>query len=323
MNRRQMMMGAVAVAAMALAGAASGADNRLIAGVVFQQDQFFNGIELGMKAAAAKAGNVELLLANTESRPEKEASLVDTYISRGVKAIVISPVSPKGSIPALKRAADQGIKVVAYNTFNMNWDFLAANLSSNQADLGGTTGKAAAAFIKDKLGGKAKVGLLGFRAQGAEASDLRTNSFLDAAKAGGNEVTIVAQQDAWLAERAVAVARDIITANPDINLIYAANEGGTVGAVQAVRNAGKEGKIFVFGIDGSEQLADFLLDKDNVLQATTAQQPFVMGSQALQAALDVLDGKTVDKNANVPVLGLTRADPAVVQQYKDDLKKLK
>jgi len=93
--------------------------------------------------------------------------------------------------------------------------------------------------------------------------------------------------------------------------------------VQAVRNAGKQGQIFVFGIDGSEQLADFLLDKDNVLQAVTAQQPFVMGSQALEAALAVLDGKEVDKNANVAVLGLNRADPAAVQTYKDELKKLK
>src|SRR5258707_2475316 len=215
MNKRLIIAAAAAVLGMAVGGAAQAAD-QLVAGVVFQQDQFFNGIELGMKAAASKAGGVELLLANTEGRPEKEASLVDTYISRGVKAIVISPISPKGSIPALKRASDAGVKVIAYNTFNMDWDFLAANLSSNQADLGGTTGKAAAAFIKEKLGGKAKIALLGFRSQGAEASDLRTNSFLDAAKAGGNAITIASQQDAWLAERAVAVARDIITANPDI-----------------------------------------------------------------------------------------------------------
>ena len=323
MNRRQIIAGVAAAALGAAISWNAEAADKLIAGVVFQQDQFFNGIELGMKSAASKAGGVELLLANTEGRPEKEASLVDTYITRGVKAIVISPISPKGSIPALKRASDAGVKVIAYNTFNMDWDFLAANLSSNQADLGGTTGKAAAAYIKEKLGGKAKIALLGFRSQGAEASDLRTNSFLDAAKAGGNEITIAAQQDAWLAERAVSVARDIITANPDIQLIYAANEGGTVGAVQAVRNAGKQGQIAVFGIDGSEQLADFLLDKDNVLQATTAQQPFVMGSQALEAALAVVDGKEVDKKANVAVLGLTRADPAAVQKYKEELKQLK
>ena len=57
--------------------------------------------------------------------------------------------------------------------------------------------------------------------------------------------------------------------------------------------------MFVFGIDGTEQLANMLLDPDNVLQAVTAQQPFVVGALALQAANDVLDGKTVEKNQSV------------------------
>src|SRR5438270_6344081 len=113
MNRRIFVAAGIAALAMGVAGGAAHAADKLIAGVVFQQDQFFNGIELGMKAAASKAGGIELLLANTEGRPEKEASLVDTYISRGVKAIVISPISPKGSIPALKRASDAGVKVIA------------------------------------------------------------------------------------------------------------------------------------------------------------------------------------------------------------------
>ena len=69
------------------------------------------------------------------------------------------------------------------------------------------------------------------------------------------------------------MASDIITANPDVNIIYAANEGGTVGAVQAVRKAGKQGSIYVFGIDGTDQLAGYLLDDDNVLQSVTASVP--------------------------------------------------
>ena len=80
----------------------------------------------------------------------------------------------------------------------------------------------------------------------------------------------------------MAVASDILTANPDIELIYAANEGGTIGAAQAVKKAGLEGKVFVFGIDGTEQLANMLLDPDNVLQAVTAQQPFEVGRLALE-----------------------------------------
>ncbi|MBB3930144.1 ABC-type sugar transport system substrate-binding protein [Kaistia hirudinis] len=322
MNRRELMLASAALALAASFATPTFAADRQIAGIVFQQDQFFNGIESGMKAAAKKAG-VELLLANSDSKPEKEQQLVDTYVTRGVKAIVISPISPKGSEQALRRASEAGVKVITYNTFNLDWDFVAANLSSNQADLGRTTGEAAAKFIKEKLGGKAKIATLGFRALGAEVSDLRTNSFLEAAKAGGNEITVVAQQDGWLAEKAVAVAGDLITANPEIDILYGANEGGTVGSVQAVRNAGKQGKIFVFGIDGSEQLANFLLDKDDVLQATTAQQPFKMGSEALDAAVAILDGKEVSKSADVAVLGLSRTDPAAVEAFKKEWKSLK
>ena len=308
MNRRGLLLGGVGAVAASVEAAAARAEGPLIAGIVFQQDQFFNGVELGMKAAAAKAG-ATLLLANSESRPEKEISLIDTFVARGVNAIVISPVSAVGSEAPLRRASAKGVKIISYNSRYLNWDFLAAKLSSNAADLGRTTGEFASAFIKQTLGGKAALATLGYRSQSAESSDLRINSFIEAARAGGNTIDIVAQQDAWLAERAVVIARDVLTAHPEVNVLYAANEGGTVGAVQAVRNAGKQGKVFVFGIDGSEQLTNFLLDKDNVLQATTAQRAFLMGEEAVQTAVAVLDGKPVDKSADVPVLGLSRTEP--------------
>jgi ABC-type sugar transport system substrate-binding protein len=94
-----------------------------------------------------------------------------------------------------------------------------------------------------------------------------------------------------------------------------------VGAVQAVRNAGKEGQIFVFGTDGSEQLANFLLADDNVLQAVTAQKPHDMGFQAVETAIAAIDGKPVEKLIIVPVQGLDRNDPDTVRAFAEDLKK--
>ena len=136
------------------------------------------------------------------------------------------------------------------------------------------------------------------------------------------KLAVVAQQDGFLAEKAVAVASDVLTAHPEVNVIYAANEGGTVGAVQAVRRAGKQGKVFVFGTDGSEQLANFLLDPDGVLVATTAQQPFLVGGDAVRAALAAIAGKPVDKTVLVPALPLSRADAAGVRSYLASLKQL-
>ena len=90
-----------------------------------------------------------------------------------------------------------------------------------------------------------------------------------------------------------------------------------------MRNAGKEGKIFVFGTDGSEQLASFLLSPDNVLQAVTAQKPYDMGSKAVETALAAIDGKPLDKLIIIPVQGLDRNDPETIKAFVQDLKKFK
>jgi ABC-type sugar transport system substrate-binding protein len=300
-----------------LAGPAAADDPKVIAGIVFQQDQFFRAFQIGMETAAANAG-AELLQANSESKPDKEQSLINTYIARGVDAIIISPIGEQASAPVLGRAAEAGIKVITYNS-TIAGDVPSAFLNSSQEQIGQTTGAAAAKFIAETLGGKAKIGVLQFKSLLPEQSGARVNGFLSAVK--GDGVEIVADQDAWLAEKAVAVAGDIITANPDINILYAANEGGTVGAVQAVRNAGKEGQIFVFGTDGSEQLANFLLADDNVLQAVTAQKPHDMGFQAVETAIAAIDGKPVEKLIIVPVQGLDRNDPDTVRAFAEDLKK--
>ncbi|QGZ66206.1 substrate-binding domain-containing protein [Paraburkholderia acidisoli] len=299
------------------AGLAHAADNIAIAGVVFQQDMFMRSVARGMDEEAKSEG-VQILDGNSDNKPEKEASLIDTYVARGVKAIVIAPLSDQASIPALKRAHDKGVQIVTWTT-DVKADFPAARVGSSGAIMGGGTGKAAARFIKQKLGGTATVGLIGFKAQLPELSNARTQGFLTEARKGGT-VNVVAEQDAWLAEKAVSVVSDMLTANPKINVIYAANEGGTVGAVQAVRRMNKQGKVFVFGTDGSEQLTRFLQDNDDVLVATTAAQPKLIGREAVKAAMKAVKGQPVDKVVEVPAVPLSRDDPKTLANYAASLK---
>ncbi|OQY31043.1 MAG: hypothetical protein B6241_14905 [Spirochaetaceae bacterium 4572_59] len=287
------------------------ADEKLtIAGIVFQDDQFFNVIQQGMQAAADDLG-VDLFLANSNNKPEKEMALVNTYITRGVDAIVISPLSETVSVTALKRADEKGISIITYNS-PLSADFPASYINSSQSELGASSGKQAREYIESELGGKAKVATLAFKSQLPEISDMRVNGFL-------NEITdlpgveVVSQQDAWLAEMAVAKAGDIMTANPDLDIIYAANDGGTVGAVMAVKNSGK--KMVVFGIDASEQLATFLKDGDNILQATTGQQPYQIGYQTVEFAVKAIKGEPVEPTVIVPGLLLSRENPEGIEDF--------
>ncbi len=306
-------------AAMLFAGGEKeqGSDQIDIAGIVFQEDQFFKVIQIGMRDAAKELG-VNLLEANSQNKPDKEIQLVQTYIARGVDAIAISPLSATASITALKEAHDQGIKVVTYNS-PINADFPISYINSSQNELGSATGKAAREYILNELDGKAKVATLAFKALLPEISDARVNGFLDEIRDLPG-VEIVAQQDAWLAEDAVQRASDILTANPGVNVIYAANDGGTIGSVMAVKNSGNAGKVAVFGIDVSEQMADFLLSDDNILQAVTGQQPYEIGYQSVEFAVNAINGKDVPATVIVPGLPLVRSNPEGIKEFKAWLK---
>jgi len=288
-----------------------------MAGIVFQEDQFFRLILQGMRDAAQKH-NIELLEANSNNQPEKEFELINTYTAQGVDAILVSPLSAKGSVAALQQAHDKGIKVVTYNS-NIDADFPDSFVECSQSDLGSQTGIACRKYIQSHLGGKAKIAILAFKAQEPEQSDARVDGFKKEI-AVLPSVQIVSEQDAWLSEMAVDKAGDILTANPDVDIIYAANEGGTAGAVLAVKNAGKTGKIAVFGTDVSDQLLSFLQSDDNILQAITAQRPVEVGEQSVELALKAIQGQPLDKKVTLTGICLSRTDPDTIKAYAKQLQ---
>jgi len=290
-----------------------------IAGIVFQEDQFFRLIQFGMQDAADRAG-VELLLANSANKPDKEIQLVNTYIARGVDAIVISPLSAKASATALERARSKGIAVVTYNT-TVEGDIPVSYVESDQADLGRQTGLVARRYIEEKLGGKAKIATLAFKSQLAEQSDARRNGFVDVVGQLPG-VEFVAEQDAWLPEMAIKKAGDILTANPDVDIIWSANEGGTVGSVMAVKNAGKQGEVVVFGTDASEQLVEFALSDDGILQAITTQTPFELGVKSVELAVAALRGQQVEAKVVMDGVLIAREDPEGVRAFGQRMKEL-
>jgi ABC-type sugar transport system substrate-binding protein len=292
---------------------------RKIAGIVFQEDQFFRLVLFGMRDAASKNG-ADLLEANSAGKPDKEIQLINTYIASGVDAIVVSPLSAKASVIALERARAKGIVIVTYNT-NVEGDIAAAYLESDQTGLGRMTGVAAREYIEKHLGGRANVALLEFQSQAPEQSTMRVNGFREEiTKLPG--VRIVAEQDAWLAEQAVRKGGDILTAHPDLDILWGANEGATVGAVMAVNNAGKAGNVAVFGTDTGEQIAGFLMSGDGILKAVTGQQPFEIGSRAVESALGVLKGEKVQSRQSLPGMLLSRTDPEGVKKFAARLKEL-
>jgi ABC-type sugar transport system substrate-binding protein len=287
-----------------------------IATIIFQDDQFFRLIEFGAREAAQAAGATSVE-GNSDNKLDKERQLVDAFVTSKADAIIISPLSRKASVETLKRAKARGVPVVTYNT-TVDGEVEDAFVVCDQSDLGRQSGQAAARYIKEKLGGKAKVAILAFKSQVPEQSNARCDGFKDALKDLPG-VQIVAEQDAWLPEMAVKRAGDILTANPDLNIFWAANEGGAIGSVLAVKNSGRMGKVVVFGTDVSEQLLGFLKSPENILQATTAQRPHDVGAKAVETALKLIRKEPVEKKIVLPGLCLQRAEPDAIADYEKQL----
>lgn len=285
-----------------------------VAGVVFQEDQFMATLTKGYQDAA-KAAGVECLTGNTSNDQAKEVELINTYVSQKVDGLAIAPLNQASSVTALEAADKSGMKISVTNIALDKAPFIVGGYTSDNKQIGAGVGAAAAKFIQDKLGGKADIAILAFDSQVIDQSKARVDGFLsEVQKLPG--VKVVAKQDAWLADKAVGVAGDMLTANPTVSVIFAANDGGTKGAVNAVKNAGKVGKVFVFGIDVDPQVIEMIKSTDDILQASNGQDPYTMGFKAMETLIKSLKGDDVSaskgKTEIVPGKLVNRADPASI-----------
>ena len=294
-------------------------DKPVIGAILFSRDSFFQSIQAGMQAAADEAG-AELLVNIHEHDIAEETRLIEDYVARGVDAILITPESVDASVPALQAAAEAGVVIVCYNTCvneEAQQAFVSAFYETDQASLGYQTGEYLASWLAENGIDEANIGIA--QCDFVEACQRRGAGFRQALTDAGVTYNEVANQEGYQPDVATSVGETMLQANPNINILWAENEGGTIGLALAVDSMGLAGQVFVFGTDISPQLADMLLSDDNILQAVTGQSPEAMGANAVNAALDVVNGGEPAGYNIVPNAFFSRSDLEAVQAYVDSL----
>ncbi|MGA2545913.1 MAG: substrate-binding domain-containing protein [Rectinemataceae bacterium] len=288
-----------------------------LACIVFQEDQFMRLLQFGMREAAEKAGAI-LYLGNSDNKVEKEIALVETYTQMGVDAIIIAPLGRDVSVPHLRKASMKGIRIVTAG-MAINAEFPVCNVENDPAELGRRTGIAAREYIQKRMNGRARIATIAFRSQLREMSDSRLFGFkAEVSRLPG--VEFIAEENAWLPEKAQETAQALIHSHPELDFIWCANEGATIGSVMAVRGSARAGKIVVFGTDASEQIANFLLVPDGILLAVSGQQPYLIGRETVEMALASCSGEQVPRNVTVDSFMLERGSASAVSDFLSRLK---
>lgn len=293
-----------------------------VAAVVLQEDQFSSFVSLGMQDAAKDYGVGNCLTANSNNDQAKEVEYINTYLTTGVDGVAIQPIDEDTSMVTLKNASDKGLAVAIEGLDISDVSFAVGGVVTSHHELGAGSGKAAAEFIKNEMDGQANIGIICFDSQYPVPSNDRVQGYLDEIQAVNPDVVIVDRQEAWVQDMAVQVAGDMLTAHPEINLFICANDGGTVGTVMAVKNAGRAGDCFVFGIDCGEQQISMLRSDDNILQAVTAQDAYGMGYGTMEYLVKYLlgDESSVGQTKYLEGTVLVRGDDEAIDEYEALLK---
>ncbi len=242
----------------------------------------------------------DVVYVESEGKVDKQIANIEDLIVKDVDAIITTPNSPTALVPVLKRAQDKGIKVI----------LLAATIKTDNYDALVTVddvdyGQAGAEWLVDKLDGKGKIVALNGIAGISVSQDRWQGAKEVFDKYPDIEVIASANAD-WDYAKAKIAMNDILAAHPDIDGVWSQGGAMTLGAIEAFQAANRP-LVPMTGEDNNGFLKKWKELKDAGIEFSSiaVAKPTWLGSEALKIALDLLQGKEVQKDQYLPVPRIT------------------
>ncbi|EPM72116.1 ribose ABC transporter periplasmic ribose-binding protein [Pseudomonas syringae pv. theae ICMP 3923] len=259
-------------------------------------NEFFLTMEDGAKAYQKEHANDFDLISNgikDESDTSAQIRIVEQMIVSRVDALVIAPADSKALVPVLKKATDAGIKVVNIDN-QLDPDVLKSK--SLMIPFVGPDNRKGAELVGDYLAKQLKsgdeVGIIEGVSTTTNAQQ-RSAGFKDAMDKAQMKV-VSTQSGNWEIDKGNAVASAMLNEYPNLKALLAGNDSMALGAVSAVRAAGKAGKVMVVGYDNINAIKPML--KDGRVLATADQFAAKQAVFGIEAALKLVKGEKVDTN---------------------------
>jgi fructose transport system substrate-binding protein len=313
-----------AAAALLVAGTAAQAADQPIIGLITKTETnpFFVKMKEGANEAAKSKG-AKLLTGAGKADGDNagQVTAMENMIAAGAKTILITPSDSKAIVPAIKKARDKGVLVIALDSPTdptEGTDALFATDNYQAGVLIGQYAKAATAgkpvkivtldlFPGHPVGAQRHNGFLkGF---GLAAPDAKSNEL-------GKAAEVVCMADSYGDQaKAQTAMENCLQKSPEVTLVYTINEPAAAGAYKALKSAGKEKGVTIVSVDGGCQGI-----KDvgaGIIAATSQQYPLKMAAMGVEAGIEY--AKTGKKPSGYTDTGVTliAAKPVAGVDSKD------
>ena len=244
---------------------------------------------------AAEENGVEIVITDAQSNTPKQVSDIEDMVAQGVDVLFIPPREEEGLEPALKAARDAGVPVFMVDreaNAEICEDYIGF-MGSNFIE----QGERAAEWLVDATSGKAKIAELQGTV-GASVTADRGEGFKTVIDENPGMEMVASQSGNFNRAEGQNVMEQILGGNPDLDAVYAHNDEMAIGAIQALKDAGrKPGEdVTVVSVDGTRDALQAIIDGD--LGATVETNPR-FGPLAFDTAKKFLSGELVPTKITV------------------------
>ncbi len=292
------------------AAPSGGSDEPVIVGLITKTETnpFFVKMKEGAQAKADELGASLLTAAGAfDGDNEAQVTAIENMVNAGAKGILITPSDTKAIVPAIQKARDAGVLVIALDTPTDPMDATDALFATDNFKAGLLIGQYAKAAMGDTVPKIATLDL----APGITVGALRHNGFMkgyglaevDASATDNvNTPEVVCSQDTQGDQaKGQTAMENCLTKEPDINVVYTINEPAAFGAYTAIKNAGKENDILIVSVDGG--CAGTRGVVDGQIAATSQQYPLKMATVGVETVFNYV--RTGEKPSGYTDTGVT------------------
>ena len=235
-------------------------------------DPYFKLKGCGYLEAGKQAGyNVRIYDAGGYGNLSRQVAQIQDVIQRRVSGIVLVPASSDGTVPVVEQAVAAGIPVIN------------DGIATHSDKVTGFVGEPSyvmtellASFVADKVGGKGEVVMLS-GPSGLDLTKLRVSGFKDYLTKFPQMKVVAEKFTSTSSSDALNTMQDFLQSHPTVKVVYTFNGPVAIGAVQALRAAGKNpAEVLVVTTDMEVETERMI--KDGWIQATVVSQPVTMAS---------------------------------------------
>lgn len=285
-----------------------------------RNNPYWQAVVDGINETAQKRGlNAVVYQIANETAAEEQLNACMTALARHPKFLAISSVTSSSGLSCMKEAVKRGVAVA-----DMDANILPDDAKKEGIDLAFSVGSdnfligQTAADYLAKVAVKRDPKILVLEGSvGSIPGDKRVGGFKETIVKLMPKAQITASVSAdWDRLKAMNTTLDFLQRDPNLDVIYTANDQMALGAVEALRTAGKGRSITVIGIDGTSDARKAILAGD--MTATVAQLPYYIGMRAVQKAMEVTTGRQTERVESTPTPVF---DQVMLKAQKDPLLK--